>query len=85
MYEPQETVHGSCEEFWPKPASEVNGGYITASKTGVPCGTCLKVTRDMLDQPTVKMTGYSGTPLIVTVLAVPEGVTVSGEVCTLLV
>ena len=89
VYEPQETVHGSCEEFWPKPASEVNGGYITASKTGVPCGTCLKVTRDMLDQHTVKMTGYSlgynGTPLIVTVLAVPEGVTVSGKVYTLLV
>ena len=34
----------------------------------------------MLD--VVKMTGYSGTPLILTVLAVPEGVTVSRVVST---
>ena len=29
----------------------------------------------------VKMVGYSDTPLIVAVLAVPEGDTISGEVC----
>ena len=29
----------------------------------------------------VKMVGYSDTPLIVTVLAVPEGVTVSEDIC----
>ena len=28
------------------------------------------------------MTGYSDTPLIVTVLAIPKGVTVSGQACT---
>ena len=30
----------------------------------------------------VKMTGYSSTPLIVTLLPIPEGVRVSEEVCT---
>ena len=30
---------------------------------------------------TLRMTGYSDTPLIVTLLAAPKGVTVSEEVC----